>query len=710
MKSRLAIFSLLVATTCAGLPLNSFCQQPFVVVPPTNAMFPDYGAGNVAATRLRRMPSRLFDFDRAALRDVLRFLADEAEMPFVGIPESDAANRRLVTFTMQASPFTALESVCRDNGVRLTYENGVWYMRTVDEERERRLREEEENQLVGIVYRLKYDPVDRIDFRNSGSAAGGGGVSGTSGSSAQSSASGSSNLSAPVLPLQNSQRVFKAKAPRIVNEIRIMLGLPPISYNEDGTVQGEQQTAGRTVESTVATATDGESSAPGRLNPTYVPPQTPQVIYNSDSNALWVVATRQQHKWVEEYLLSVDQPQALIAIEVKFFETVRDPGKQLGINWAGTFVDAQGNQTGLRVSATDIRAGAPGSLGSFQLGDGSADGTPPGDLDALTNFNGSGFTFNAPYSAVLSASQVAFAIQAFMQDRQTSIVQYPRVLTVNNREVAITSAQTTPFIGQQSTVTGATDSTTAGAQFIQTGTQVNVLPKVVGSEQIAMTVAITISAITGFKELNYGGGVQDQVPITSGRVYNASLQVDSGYTLAVGGLESVDDTENKNGIPLLRDIPGVGELFKSKTRARNKRNLIVFITPTVIFNPKATRGVGETPETTIPVRPDDPTPPAFTPDGQLVGGIDAVNGALAWFEMQIRLFKQINKENRTDKESIKKLRAVIATARMLVTDVSLMRESAPASRQNELIQREERAIGVLTELNKILAAAQDNVF
>lgn len=701
MKRRLTVLCLLVAVSGLVLPL-ALAQQPFVVVPPSNASFTDYGTGNVAATRLRRMPAQLFEFDRAALRDVLRFLADSAEIPFIGIPENDALNRRLVTFTMQASPFTALESVCRDNGVRLSYENGIWYMRAIDEERERRLREEEENLLVGIVYRLKYDPVDRIDFKDSSNQ-------GVSGPSAQSSATGTSSLSAPVLPLQNSQRVFKAKAPRIVNEIRVMLGLPPISYNEDGTVQGEQQAPSRTVESTVASSEAGSVSVPGRLNPTYVPPQSPQVIYNSDSNTLWVVATRQQHKWVEEYLLSVDQPQALIAIEVKFFETIRDPGKQLGINWAGTFVDAQGNQTGLRVGVTDIRAGAPGTLGSFQLGDGSADGTPPGSLDALTNFNGSGFTFNAPYSAVLSASQVAFAIQAFMQDRQTSIVQYPRVLTVNNREVAITSAQTTPFIGQQSTVTGATDSTTAGAQFIQTGTQVNVLPKVVGSEQIAMTVAITISAITGFKELNYGGGVSDQVPITSGRVYNASLQVDSGYTLAVGGLESVDDTQNKNGIPLLKDIPGVGELFKSKTRSRNKRNLIVFITPTVIYNPNATRGIGETPDATIPVRPDDPTTPAFTPDGQLVGGVDAINGALAWFEMQIRYFKQINKENRTDKESIKKLRAVIATARMLVTDVSAMRMSAPASRSNELMLREERAIGVLTELNKILSSAQNNV-
>ena len=142
-------------------------QQPFVVEAPPNASYPDYKDGSSTAARLRREPAKMFTFDRASLRDVLRYLADDAGIPFVGIPESDNANKRLVTFTMESSPFTALESVCRDNGVRLSYENGVWFMRSVDEERERRLKEEEDNKLVGIIYRLHYDPVDRVDFKDS---------------------------------------------------------------------------------------------------------------------------------------------------------------------------------------------------------------------------------------------------------------------------------------------------------------------------------------------------------------------------------------------------------------------------------------------------------------------------------------------------------------------------------------------------------------
>jgi len=695
---------------------SSFGQQPapFVVEPPPNAAYPDYGPGNVVASRLRREPPKMFTFDRASLRDTLRYLADDAGIPFVGIPESDTANRRLVTFTMEASPFTALESVCRDNGIRLTYENGVWYMRTVDEERERRLKEENENKLVGIAYRLRYDPVDRVDFRMDADP------SQSNGGGSQSNSGGTSiTATGANMPLQNSQRVFAAKAPRIINEIRVMLGLPPISYGPDGSVIGEVVNAGTNVQSTTSTVVqEVVSNTPQMLNPTYVPPQMPQVIYNSDTNTLWVVATRAQHKWVADYLMAVDQPQVLIAIEVKFFETTKNPSKEFGINWKGTMhPDPLTGDGGIKLTASQITVSPSGTLsvdstGSRTVNTGSGDSTQAGTIpqDSSEANRATQVSIAAPYSAVLTSSDVQLALQAFMSDDKTSIVQYPRVLTINNREVAITSAENTPInAGVTQVATGGVAPQNIGTLgYLPVGTQINILPKSVGIDQIALTVAITISDILRFEPLNLGTG-SNLYPVTSERVYNASLQVNSGYTLAVGGLETTGDTRFNNGIPLLQDIPGVGHFFRSKTRSRKKKNLIVFITPTIIANPKATRGIGETPEAVVPIRPNDPTPPAFTPDGQLVGGYDAINAAFAWFDFQVKWFQQTNKENRTDKTSIRQLRAVIASARMLVRDIARMQETADPVRAEQFARLEERAVATLTELNRVLSVAQDNV-
>ncbi len=709
---------------------------PFVVEPPPNAAYPDYGpAGNLAAARLRREPAKMVTFDRAALRDVLRFLADNAGIPFIGIPENDAANRKLVTFTMEASPFVVLESVARDNGIRLSFENGVWYLHTVDEERERRLREEDDNKLVGIIYRLSYDPVDRVDFKDQ-----------------TTNTQQNETTSATAIPLQNSQRVFQSKEPRIINEIRVMLGLPPIKYNVDGTVQGETTVAGTNAASTTQTApsqsatASSSTTAPGRLNPTYVPPQVPQVIYNSDNNTLWVVATRQQHKWVADYLLAVDLPQDLIAIEVKFFETSKDPSKAYGINWAGTFGGngltfngqaAASGTGGVTVTTSNGNTANNGfnNTGTFntasQTGTGpqtvfndpvtGAIGVIPGQppysytlgsennvaFNNRNKYSGQSYNamFNAPYSAVLSMDQASVSIKAFMQDTDTTVVQYPRVLTVNNREVAISSAVNTPILSSSQTTGNAGSSTsTQQINYYPIGTQINILPKTVGKQDIAMSVAITISSYVTDKAI-----AGNLYPVTASRIYNAALQVSQGYTLAVGGLETTDDRAANDGIPVMRDIPVVGQFFKSKGRARNKKNLIIFITPTIIPNTKATRGISETPEAVIPIRPNDPVRPAFTPDGRLVGGKDALNAAFAWFDFQIKWFKQINKENRSDRESIKQLRAVISAARMLVADIATMQENADPARAQKLAADEERAMAILTELNKVLAYAQDNL-
>ena len=665
--------------TPPGAPTN----EPLVMIGRPVAKT-DYGSGgNLRASQLRSMPPQNFTFDRSALRDVFRLLAEEAGIPYIGIPEHSPKAQRLVTFRMTASPFAALESLARQNDIQLTYEDGVWFMRLRDANLERARNAEKENELIGVVYQLRYDPVDVVDFREGVGGAGGSGATGQTGATT------------PQLPLQNSQRVFEAKAPRIVNEIRVMLGMKPIEYGEAGQVNDPEATAGTEAKSLSIPPFDGVAGGEGAGNeqvtvpgqdgslfPVYVPPQKPQVIYNSDTNILWVVATRKQHKWVADYLSRVDKPQDLIAIEVKFFETNKNPQTDFGINWEGTF-----GGDGLTFNAV-------------------AEARPAGTLQ-----NGSA-SFSAPYSAVLTMNQASVAIQAFARDREGSFVQYPRVLTINNREVAITSAENTPVnAGVQNVTSGTVGGQNVGTlSYLPTGTQINILPKAVGKDQIALTVAITISSIIDQVPINLGTGV-NEYPVTTERVYNASLQVNSGYTLAVGGLDKTTDLRSTGGIPLLKDIPGVGYLFKNKGRDRNRSNLIIFITPYVISDPSRTPGISEKPDSTIPVRPGVPPPaPTFAPDGRLVGGSGALPGAFSWLEYQLKYFRQINKEARDDAETNAQLRGVIQRARALSNDLQQQVLDGAGYAPTILLDNSARADALLVELNKVLAAAQLDQF
>jgi hypothetical protein len=179
-------------------------NEPLVTIAGRAPARANYGPeGDRRAAQLRSFPPETFTFDRASLRDVLRFLAEQAGIPYIGIPEHSPKAQRLVTFRMTASPFVALESVARQNDIRLSYDDGVWFMGLRDANLERVRKAEDDNELIGVIYQLRYDPVDVVDFKGGG----GGGVSGGP------RASGGGTTSTPQLPLQYSQRVFEAKAP-----------------------------------------------------------------------------------------------------------------------------------------------------------------------------------------------------------------------------------------------------------------------------------------------------------------------------------------------------------------------------------------------------------------------------------------------------------------------------------------------------------------
>ncbi|MCP5550093.1 MAG: hypothetical protein H7A53_04285 [Akkermansiaceae bacterium] len=84
---------------------------------------PNSPAYEAAANRLRNAPPRQYDFAKAVLPDVLRLMAADAGISFFGLPEGASGTERLVTFTISASPFSAMETLCKANGVSLIFEN-----------------------------------------------------------------------------------------------------------------------------------------------------------------------------------------------------------------------------------------------------------------------------------------------------------------------------------------------------------------------------------------------------------------------------------------------------------------------------------------------------------------------------------------------------------------------------------------------------------
>src|SRR5690606_5232548 len=143
----------------------------------------------------------------------------------------------------------------------------------------------------------------------------------TGGGGSNSNGTGSSGLN-----LQGSPDFFVTEPSRILEDIQNILDIPTTGGNANFaptasvdnvaqlSVGGFQGQPDLVVRQPMTLSGGGEGSA-----------AQSKVIWNSDSNTLYVVASRQQHQWIEAYLASADRPQPMIAVEVKFIETSRDP-------------------------------------------------------------------------------------------------------------------------------------------------------------------------------------------------------------------------------------------------------------------------------------------------------------------------------------------------------------------------------------------------
>lgn len=594
-----------------------------------------------AAKSLRSAPIKEYEFDKASVRDVLRFLADDAGIDFVAMPEEGNDGAKLITFSLRKSPFSALETIAKMNGVTLVYEDDIWHMRPLSDK-----------SLIARTYKIRFNTGE---INNSS----GNSISGVTSNSNQTSFNGSStgyngssyssgnNLTSSgigQIGLNGMNNTFSTTAEELVQAVKGIVGIRTSGINH--IIAPGINSVGNfgKLEPPQNTTTISPAQQFGRNSINEEKSNGSQVIWNSDNNSLFVVANIQQHQLVEKYLETVDKPQPLIAVEVKFFETTKDPRKQMGVDWSGTMDGGYG------LSLSGLSSNV--------------------DLNKLQNTE-------MPMTAILSGPDVQAKVLALVKDRETTTVSYPRVLTKNNREVAIQSVVNQPVLSAQSSTTpGVGGTTTSSVSYLPIGTSINVLPKRLEDGRISLQVLITVSSIIGSEIID-----GNSYPVASSRVFTAPLEVESGYTLAIGGLDEASDSREGAGLPILSKIPLLRHGFKSDNKTHSRKNMLIFITPTLL-DPKS-GGISENPISEIPLRGNKVVQkiPTIKANGSLVGGIDSIQGATQWIEKEYLMLKQIVKEKRASKKHRDQLIALNNSISLLQKQINEHLAKNPSNRK-----------------------------
>ncbi len=293
-----------------------------------------------------------------------------------------------------------------------------------------------------------------------------------------------------------------------------------------------------------------------------------QIQADTATNSLIITAPEPQYRQLRAVIDMLDQRRAQVMVESLIAEVNADKAAQMGIQWQ-TASGSNGGTVGIIGTNFNnpLTSGIATSIGSGNIISISGGATALGGLGSGLNI-GSAKQINGTYTLG--------ALATFLQTNvDSNILSTPTLLTIDNEEARIVVGQNVPFI------TGSFSSpTTAGANPFQTierkdvGLTLKVKPQISESGTVKLNIYQEVSSV--YKTDPQSG------PTTNKRSIESNVLVEDGSIVVLGGLLSEEYVGSASQVPGFGDIPVLGWLFKSESRTRNKKNLMVFLRPVVM--------------------------------------------------------------------------------------------------------------------------------
>lgn len=289
------------------------------------------------------------------------------------------------------------------------------------------------------------------------------------------------------------------------------------------------------------------------------------IIADGAQNALVVKAEPQLMREIEAAIQQLDVRRQQVLIEATIIEVEGNDADQLGVQWAMGDLSSGVGVVNFSNVGTSLSKLAAGYLSGGAAGLGSAVGA--GTSLILGDYREGADGSRKLYGAV---------IQALKANTKSNLLSTPSIVTMDNEEAYIVVGQNVPFVtGSVSTGTGGTVNPYTSIERKDVGVTLKVIPHIGEGGSIRLEVEQEVSAVAENK-----GQATDLV--TSKRSIKTSVLADYGQTVVLGGLISDDTAYTRQSIPFLGDIPGLGRLFRADGKSNAKRNLLVFIHPTIV--------------------------------------------------------------------------------------------------------------------------------
>jgi general secretion pathway protein D len=303
------------------------------------------------------------------------------------------------------------------------------------------------------------------------------------------------------------------------------------------------------------TASNGDGQQAGK-------PQNILIRADESLNALVLLAEPDLVATLEDIVRQLDVPRAQVMVEAAIVEVSGDITDAVGVQWA---IDGRGKNRGglggVNFSGTNLSVGTV--LRALQEDE-------PEIPETL------------PDGAIIGIGSDSFGalITALSANSKSNLLSTPSLLTLDNQEAEILVGQNVPFqTGSYTTSTDGANNPFTTIERQDIGVTLKVTPHINEGATLRLEIEQEISSIAPSAQTQGLGAVD---LITNKRSIKSTILADDGQVIVLGGLIQDDVTKSNSKVPLLGDLPLIGGLFRSTRDTHVKRNLMVFLRPTVV--------------------------------------------------------------------------------------------------------------------------------
>jgi general secretion pathway protein D len=195
------------------------------------------------------------------------------------------------------------------------------------------------------------------------------------------------------------------------------------------------------------------------------------------------------------------------------------------------------------------------------------------------------------FSALFANADARVVLNALEEVTDVDVISSPQLLVLDNQTARLQVGDQVPIVVQQAApITGDLDTIVNSIELRDTGVILTVTPRVNAGGLVTLEIQQEVSNVVQSETQTQS---EQSTPTISQRLVSSTVAVQSGETVALGGLITDNRNRTRSGLPILSSIPVIGVLFSTRSRVNTRTELLVLLTPSVIDSPARARAVTE---------------------------------------------------------------------------------------------------------------------